>query len=97
MASTRSKQDLTDVLGDTLDEFEGGNGDVAGLVRDVGTTIDELAPQSDPGWISELRRQCATLAEVNERKESRGDWSIPESDARRIHGAFAELRRQLEV
>jgi hypothetical protein len=44
MASTRSKQDLTDVLGDTLDEFEGGNGDVAGLVRDAGTSIDELAP-----------------------------------------------------
>lgn len=88
----RSRVDLVDVLSDALDEFEEGVCDLASLVRDVASTIDELAPKSDRAWIAELRGQWEVVAGCNEQRVRQGNRVLSESELQRVEAAINALR-----
>ena len=58
------RDNLLDLLSDALDEFEPGGSDLAGLVLDVDSVIEELTPLADPTSVANLRNQWSVLAQV---------------------------------
>jgi hypothetical protein len=93
----RPRDASIDVLSDTLDEFEAQFFDLGSLVRDVGSTIEELAPVSDPAWIAELRGPLEILAGVEEQRKRRGDWTVSESEGQQVKAANSRLRGLLNA